>query len=66
MRQVSPGRISLDSSPERSFDEDAHLLVRVAVLGHDAVRCQFDEAQRDSFPVDGSDDDAVPDLLRRD
>ncbi len=71
MRHVSPGLISFDSSPTRKrlndpSDEDANLLVRMTVLGHDAVRRQLDEAQCDPLAMDGADDDALPDLLRRD
>ncbi len=70
MRQVPPGLTSsrLVSDPEghRPLDQDAELLVRVAVLGNLEVGLELEQRERQLVPVDAPADDSVPDLLGRD
>ena len=51
------------TDPERdgSADDQPELLVRMAVLGHDAVRLELDDRERAVTTDDGARDDAVPD-----
>jgi hypothetical protein len=48
------------------LEDDAELLVLVAVLRSDCAGVELDDGQRDSLAVDAAGRDALPDLLGRD
>jgi hypothetical protein len=58
--------LGADSEGDRPFEDDAELLVLVAVRGGDGTGLQLDDGQRESLAVDGTCRDALPDLLRCD
>jgi hypothetical protein len=57
-------RLAADLEVEPSLEQDADLFVLVRVLGHDGVRVELDQAERDPLAMDAAADDSFPDLLR--
>jgi hypothetical protein len=55
-----------DPEVNRAAEDDAELLVRVAVLGDDRAGIELDDAQRQLLAVERPRGDSVPDPLRRD
>ena len=61
--RLDPARLVADPELEPAGDEDADLLVLVAVLGDDAVRVELDHREGHALALDHAAGDAVPDAL---